>query len=291
MNTIAPSELIINSDGSIFHLHLKPDELADTIILVGDPARVELVASFFDTKEIERASREFVTVTGTYKAKRITVLSTGIGTDNIDIVINELDALANIDLITRKPKPEHKRLTIFRIGTSGAIQPEIPIGSYVLSHISVGCDGLLNWYKNRDSVSIPEMEAAFVKHTGWIKQLPAPYFAKASKKIIDVMKDFTIKGVTISASGFYGPQGRVLRLPLAMPDMVSKFETFNFEGNKITNFEMEGSAIAGLSTLLGHEAATVCCIIANRHLHDSKPDYKEDIKKLVELSLNRLIKL
>lgn len=291
MNTIAPSELIINSDGSIFHLHLKPDELADTIILVGDPARVELVASFFDTKEVERSSREFVTITGTYKGKRITVLSTGIGTDNIDIVINELDALANIDLITRKPKQEHKRLTIFRIGTSGAIQPEIPIGSFVLSHISIGCDGLLNWYKNRDSVSLHDMEAAFVKHTGWIKQLPAPYFAIASQKIIDVMKDFTIEGLTISASGFYGPQGRVLRLPLAMPDMINKFETFNFNGKKITNFEMEGSAIAGLSTLLGHDAATVCCIIANRHLHESKPDYKEDIKKVVRLSLERLIKL
>lgn len=291
MNSIAPSELIINSDGSIFHLHLKPEELSDKIILVGDPGRVELVASFLDSTEFVRSSREFVTTTGTYKGKRITVLSTGIGTDNIDIVMNELDALANIDLKTRKPKQEHKRLTILRIGTSGAIQPNIPIGSYVLSHISIGCDGLLNWYKNRDSVTILDMEEAFVKHSGWLEQLPAPYFAKASQKIIDVMSDFTIKGVTISASGFYGPQGRVLRLPLSMPDMINKFETFNFNGHKITNFEMEGSAIAGLSTLMGHDAATVCCIIANRHLHESKSDYKEDIKRLVELSLERLIKL
>ena len=291
MNAIAPSELILNSDGSIFHLHIKPEELADTIILVGDPGRVELVASFFDSKEFVRSSREFVTITGTYKGKRITVLSTGIGTDNIDIVMNELDALANIDLKTRIPKREHKRLTILRIGTSGAIQPDIPLGSFVLSHISVGCDGLLNWYDNRDSVSLLDMEEAFVKHSGWLTQLPAPYFAKASQKIIDAMKDFTIKGVTISASGFYGPQGRVLRLPLAIPDMVNRFETFNYNGNRITNFEMEGSAIAGLSALLGHDAATVCCIIANRHLHESQPDYKDYIKKLVELSLERLIKL
>ncbi len=291
MNAIAPSELILNSDGSIFHLHIKPEELADTIILVGDPGRVELVASFFDSKEFVRSSREFVTITGTYKGKRITVLSTGIGTDNIDIVMNELDALANIDLKTRIPKREHKRLTILRIGTSGAIQPDIPLGSFVLSHISVGCDGLLNWYDNRDSVSLLDMEEAFVKHSGWLTQLPAPYFAKASQKIIDAMKDFTIKGVTISASGFYGPQGRVLRLPLAIPDMVNRFETFNYNGNRITNFEMEGSAIAGLSALLGHDAATVCCIIANRHLHESQPDYKDYIKKLVELSLDRLIKL
>lgn len=288
MSQIPSSELIINSDGSIFHLHIKPEELADTIILVGDPGRVELVASFFDSREFIRSSREFVTVTGSYKGKRITVLSTGIGTDNIDIVINELDALANIDLQTREPKKEHKKLTILRIGTSGAIQPEIPLGSFVFSHISVGCDGLLNWYANRDSVSLLDMEHAFTKHVNWPEQLPAPYFAKASQSLISLFEDVTVKGVTISASGFYGPQGRVLRLPLAMPDMVHKFESFRFNGEKITNFEMEGSAIAGLCGLLGHDAATVCCIIANRHLHESQPDYKPYIKKLVELSLERL---
>ena len=229
-----------------------------------------------------------MTVTGSYKGKRITVLSTGIGTDNIDIVINELDALANIDLQTREPKKEHKKLTILRIGTSGAIQPEIPLGSFVFSHISVGCDGLLNWYANRDSVSLLDMEHAFTKHVNWPEQLPAPYFAKASQSLISLFEDVTVKGVTISASGFYGPQGRVLRLPLAMPDMVHKFESFRFNGEKITNFEMEGSAIAGLCGLLGHDAATVCCIIANRHLHESQPDYKPYIKKLVELSLERL---
>ncbi|MHC1690105.1 MAG: nucleoside phosphorylase [Bacteroidales bacterium] len=288
MSQIPSSELIINSDGSIFHLHIKPEELADTVILVGDPGRVELVSSFFESREFIRSSREFVTVTGKYKGKRITVLSTGIGTDNIDIVVNELDALANIDLKTREPKKEHKRLTLLRIGTSGAIQPDIPIGSFVLSHISVGCDGLLNWYANRDSISQLDMEQAFVKHFDWPMNLPTPYFAKSSDRMIKLFEKETIKGVTISASGFYGPQGRVLRLPLAMPDMVSKFESFRFNGDRITNFEMEGSAIAGLSALLGHDAATVCCIIANRHLHESQPDYKPYIKKLVTLALEKL---
>lgn len=288
MNSIAPSELIINGDGSVFHLHLKPEELAGTVILVGDPGRVEMVASMFDKREFIRSSREFVSVTGEYRGKRITVLSTGIGTDNIDIVMNELDALANIDFKRRVPKESHKRLRILRIGTSGAIQPDIPLGSYLLSHISVGCDGLLNWYQGRERVTIKEMEEAFIKHTGWLDTLPAPYFARAGESIIDAMKDFTIPGITISASGFYAPQGRVLRLPLSMPDMLSKLESFNFEGQRITNFEMEGSAIAGLSTLLGHDAATVCCIIANRHNQESQPDYKPYIKKLIELSLERL---
>jgi uridine phosphorylase len=288
MNAIAPSELIINSDGSVFHLHIKPLELSDTVILVGDPGRVELVSSFFDSKEFTRSSREFVTVTGSYKGKRITVLSTGIGTDNIDIVLNELDALANIDFNTRKPKAEHKSLRILRIGTSGAIQADIPLGSFVLSHISVGCDGLLNWYQGRERVTIKDMEDAFVNHTGWLNSLPSPYFAKAANSIIEAFKDVTIKGVTISASGFYAPQGRVLRLPLAMPDMISKLESFRFNGERITNFEMEGSAIAGLSTLLGHEAATVCCIIANRHLHESQPNYGSYIRELIQLSLDRI---
>lgn len=288
MNAIASSELIINTDGSIFHLHIKPNELADTVILVGDPGRVELVSSFFETKEFTRSSREFVTVTGQYKGKRITVLSTGIGTDNIDIVLNELDALANIDFNTRKPKDEHKRLKILRIGTSGAIQPDIPLGSYVLSHISIGCDGLLNWYQGREKVTIKAMEEAFVNHVGLLPELPTPYFAQASDVLIKALKDFTIPGVTISASGFYAPQGRVLRLPLAMPNMVSKFESFRFDKYRITNFEMEGSAIAGLSALLGHDAATVCCIIANRHLKDSEPNYLPFVKKLIELSLERI---
>lgn len=291
MKPIAPSELILNSDGSVFHLHLKPEELADNVILVGDPGRVEMISSFFETKETVKSSREFNTVTGKYKGKRITVLSTGIGTDNIDIVMNELDALVNIDLKTRVVKDEHKSLNILRIGTSGAIQPDIPLGSFVLSHISVGCDGLLNWYSGRNTVCDLDMEREFVEFTGLINTLPVPYFIHSSDKMINILKDDTIEGVTMSASGFYGPQGRVLRIPLAMPDMLEKFENFRYNGRRITNFEMESSAIAGLSAILGHNATTVCCIIANRHRKESKADYSSDIKRLVELSLNRIIQL
>ena len=288
MSRIGESELIINGDGSIFHLHIRPEELADTVILVGDPGRVAMVASFFETQEFRRESREFVTVTGTYKGKRMTVLSTGIGTDNIDIVVNELDALANIDFATRQPKSQKKSLRLLRIGTCGSIQPDIPVASFIFSHISVGCDGLLNWYANRDQVTIPDMEQAFVEHTGWDKHLPAPYFIKASDELINLFKDVTVKGVTISASGFYGPQGRVLRAPLAMPDMVEKFETFRFGEHRITNFEMEGSALAGLSKHLGHKAGTVCCVIANRYHKGASPDYKPFVEKLVKLSLDKL---
>ncbi len=288
MEKIGASELIINNDGSVFHLHIRPEELADTVILVGDPGRVDMVASFFDTKEFRRESREFVTVTGTYKGKRMTALSTGIGTDNIDIVVNELDALVNIDFSTREIKRNKTSLNLLRIGTSGAIQPDIPIGAFVFSHISVGCDGLLNWYAGREEVTWPQMETSFIKQTDWDKYLPVPYFVRASDKLINLFRDVTVKGVTISASGFYGPQGRVLRLPLTMPDMLHKFERFNFEGYRITNFEMEGSALAGLSRKLGHNAGTVCCIIANRYHKGAAPDYKPMVEKLVKISLDRL---
>lgn len=291
MEKIGASELIINKDGSVFHLHIKPEELADTVILVGDPGRVEMVSSFFESKEFHRESREFVTVTGRYKGKRMTVLSTGIGTDNIDIVVNELDALVNIDFETREVKEQKTSLTLLRIGTSGAIQPDIPIGSFVFSHISIGCDGLLNWYAGREEVTWKQMEEAFVRATYWDKHLPVPYFVKASEDLIHLFSDITLKGVTISASGFYGPQGRVLRLPLAMPDMVQKFEQFNFEGYRITNFEMEGSALAGLSKKLGHHAGTVCCIIANRYHKGAAPDYQPMVEKLVKMSLDRLATL
>ena len=288
MEKIGASELIINSDGSVFHLHLKPEELADTVILVGDPGRVELVSSFFDTVEVRKASREFVSATGTYKECRVTVLSTGIGCDNLDIVMTELDALVNIDFSSRQVKENLRSLRVLRIGTSGAIQPDIPVGSFVFSHISVGADGLLNWYAGRDEVSYREMEDAFVEFTGWDRHLPAPYFVRASQELIDLFADVTVKGVTISASGFYGPQGRVLRVPLAMPDMVEKFEKFRFDHWRITNFEMEGSALAGLAAKLGHRAGTVCCIIANRYHKGAEPDYKELVKKLVVLALDRL---
>ncbi len=285
---IAESELIINPDGSVFHLHIKPEELADNVILVGDPGRVDLVAEYFDEKEFRHQSREFVTVTGTYKGKRITVISSGIGTDNIDIVMNELDALANIDFETREIKAEKRSLNILRIGTSGAIQPDIPLGSFVFSHVSVGCDGLLNWYADVDKIRMPGISEAFMEHTSWNKYLPVPYFVKAGQAMIDKFADCTIKGMTIAASGFYGPQGRVLRMPLAMPDMLDTFQSFRFGEWRVTNFEMEGSAIAGIAAHLGHNAGTVCCIIANRHLKSSNPDYKAAVRKLVELVLEKL---
>ena len=288
---IPESELIINGDGSIFHIHLKPEELADKVILVGDPGRVDMVGEFFEEKEFRHASREFVSITGKYKGERMTVLSTGIGTDNIDIVLTELDALANVDFTTREVKPEHRTLTILRIGTCGAVQPDIPVGSFIFSEISVGCDGLMNWYSDRDKISILEMEKAFVEHTGWDKHLCSPYFVKAGEKLINAFQDCTVKGVTISAQGFSGPQGRIVRLPLAMPDMLERFESFRFGEYRITNFEMESSAVAGLSAHLGHQAGTVCCAIANRHLQNSNPDYKPQVRRLVELALDKMSKI
>lgn len=288
---IPESELIINDDGSAFHIHLKPEELADKVILVGDPGRVDMVGEFLEEKEFRHASREFVSITGKYRGSRITVLSTGIGTDNIDIVLTELDSLANVDFKTREVRPDHRCLTILRIGTTGAIQPDIPLGSFIFSEISVGCDGLLNWYADMDKVNIPEMEEAFKKHTHWDSRLSSPYFVKAGQRLIDAFRDCTVKGVTISAQGFYGPQGRVVRLPLAMPDMLETFESFRFGEYRITNFEMESSAVAGLAAHLGHEAGTVCCAIANRYLKDSNTNYKPRVRQLVELALGKMAEL
>ena len=285
---IAESELIINDDGSVFHLHIRPEELADRIILVGDPGRVDMVSEYLQDIEFRRQSREFVSVTGKYAGKRLSVISTGIGTDNIDIVMNELDALANIDFKTREIRKEKKSLDILRIGTSGAIQPDIPLGSFVFAHISIGCDGLLNWYAGRDAIAMPDIEEAFKKHTGWNRHLPDPYFVRAGARMSAKFADCTIKGMTIAASGFYGPQGRVLRMPLAMPDMLDTFASFRFGEWRVTNFEMEGSAIAGIAAHLGHNAGTVCCIIANRHLKSSNPDYKPQVRKLIELALGKL---
>ena len=289
---IPESELIINGDGSVFHIHLKPEELADNVIMVGDPSRVDMIGEYLSDIEFRHASREFVSITGKRNGKRITVLSHGIGPDNIDIVMTELDALANVDFQTREVKPEHKALNILRIGTSGALHSDIPLGSYVLSHISVGFDGVMNWYADREKVTIPEVEAAFKKHMNWDPDLPSPYFVKASPKIINLFKDVTVKGVTISAPGFYGPQGRVVRLPLAMPNMLEDIESFRFSTDgqdyRITNFEMESSPLAGFAAHLGHNASTVCCIIANRYLQSSNPDYKPAIRKLVELAVDRM---
>ena len=289
---IPESELIINGDGSVFHIHLKPEELADNVIMVGDPGRVDMIGEYLTDIEFRHESREFVSITGKRNGKRITVLSHGIGPDNIDIVMTELDALANVDFNTREVKPEHKSLNILRIGTSGALHADIPLGSYVLAHISVGFDGVMNWYADREKVTIPAVEEAFKKHMGWNPDLPSPYFVKASPKIINLFKDVTVKGVTISAPGFYGPQGRVVRLPLAMPNMLEDIESFRFseagEDYRITNFEMESSPLAGFAAHLGHNASTVCCIIANRYLQSSNPDYKPAIRKLVELAVDRM---
>lgn len=288
---IPESELIINSDGSIFHLHIRPDQLADNIVLVGDPGRVAMFKPLFDSIECEGASREFVWATGLYKGSRITALSTGIGTDNIDIVMTELDALANIDFATREVKPEHKTLNIVRLGTCGALQPEIPLGSFVLSHYSVGFDGLMNWYARREEITDENMEQAFMKHMNWDRHLPTPYFVKASGKLIGHFSDSTVRGMTISAPGFYGPQGRVVRQQLAMPDMLEDVESFRYEDWKITNFEMEGSAIAGIAGHLGHEAITVCCVIAHRYLKDANTDYKPRVAQLVQLVLDKMAAL
>ena len=225
---IPESELIINSDGSVFHLHIKPEQLADNIIMVGDPDRVIMISSLLSDIECRNANREFVSVTGYYNGKRITVLSHGIGPDNIDIVMTELDALANVDFKTRLVKLHHRTLNILRIGTSGALHADIPLGSFVLSHMSVGFDGVMNWYGNREKVTIPAVEDAFKRHMNWDPSLPSPYFVKASPKIVDLFRDVTIKGVTISAPGFYGPQGRVVRVPLAMPNMLEDIERFRF---------------------------------------------------------------
>ena len=289
MKHFPPSELIINSDGSIFHLHLKPEQLADNVILVGDPGRVALVASYFDSQEFSVSSREFNTITGSYKGKRISVISTGIGTDNIDIVVNELDALANIDFETRTEKKEFRQLNIVRIGTSGGMQPDIPLGSFLISEKSIGFDGMLNFYAGRDSVSDLEFEAAMCKHLNWNPQLAAPYVVNANSELVErIGRDDMLRGVTISANGFYGPQGRVLRIDLADMQLNDKIETFRFGKYKITNYEMEGSAIAGLALLMGHKAMTVCCIIANRRVEAANTDYKPYIEKLTQIVLERI---
>lgn len=288
MRTIPSSELIINDDGSIFHLHLKPEQLADTVILVGDPGRVAMVAEFFDEVECRVSNREFNTVTGRYKGKRMTVLSTGIGIGNIDISVTELDALANIDFTTRQVKPEFRQLTLVRLGTSGAIQPDIKVGEVVFSRTSLGFDGLLNYYAGRNEVCDLAIEEAFVKHTGWNPQLPAPYFIDADRTLFEHFKDVTREGITIAAPGFYAPQGRWVRLQPRDPKLNEKIESFAYEGRRVTNFEMEGSALAGLSALMGHRAATICTIIAQRIALDACTDYKPFVRKMIQTALDKL---
>lgn len=285
-----PSELIINADGSIFHLHLKPEQLADKIILVGDPGRVSLVASHFDAIECEVESREFKTVTGNYRGKRISVVSTGIGCDNIDIVLNELDALANIDFVTREEKDRFRQLELVRIGTCGGLQPHTPVGTFVCSVKSIGLDGLLNFYAGRNAACDLPLERAFLNHMGWSGNLcsPAPYAVAADVELVErIAGSDMVRGITAVAGGFFGPQGRQLRIPLADPHQNAKIESFKYNELCITNFEMESSAVAGLSALLGHKATTVCMVIANRRIKEADTNYKNSIDLLIQTVLER----
>ncbi|MCD7971821.1 MAG: nucleoside phosphorylase [Candidatus Azobacteroides sp.] len=289
MRYFPTSELIINEDGSVFHLHLTPEQLAKDIILVGDPGRVELVASFFDEIECRIENREFRTITGKYKGKRISVISTGIGTDNIDIVMNELDALVNIDFNTRTEKMTFTSLNIVRIGTSGGLQDYTPLGAYVISRKSIGFDGVLNYYANRNNVCDLAFEKEFIFQTNYDSRHAAPYVVSANPELIErIGKNDMIRGVTISANGFYGPQGRELRVRLNDPDLNRRITAFEYNGYKITNYEMESSAIAGLALLMGHKAMTVCTIIANRVNKGSDIKYTGSIQKLIQLVLDRL---
>ena len=293
MKKYESSELIINEDNSIFHLHIKPEQLADRVILVGDPGRVDTVASHFDTKECDIQSREFHTITGTYKGKRITCLSHGIGCDNIDIVMNELDALANIDFEKREDKPEHRTLTLVRIGTCGGLQPEAPLGTFIASVKSIGFDGLLNYYAGRNDVCDLELEKAFTSHMDWCPQKGAPYVATANPSLIEqVAGKEMLRGITVACGGFYGPQGRQVRLMIQDPKQNEKIESFRYQTSegelKICNFEMESSALAGLAALLGHRAMTCCMVIANRYAKEMNTEYKNSIDTLIKLVLDRI---
>ena len=290
MKEIIPeSELIINPDGSVFHLHLLPEQLTDRIILVGDPGRVDMVASFFDTKDFEVSSREFHTIGGTYNGKPIMCLSHGIGPDNIDIVINELDALANIDFATREVRENKRRLTMVRIGTSGALQPELKLGTPVIAEKSIGFDGVLNYYAGRNELADLDFEHDFCESVGWNPLWAKPYVVDADEELVSrIGRDDMVRGVTISAVGFYGPQGRKLRLPLANPDLNERIEHFRHDGRKVTNYEMESAPLQGLGRLMGHRAMTVCSIIANRMNTDANPNYKTAVHDLVGTVLDRI---
>lgn len=285
---IPSSELIINADGSVFHLHLRPEQLADTVILVGDPARVDMVASFFDKIELDVASREFHTITGVYRGKRISCVSHGIGTDNIDIVLTELDALKNVDFNTREIKSKFTQLTLVRIGTSGGLQPFCPVGSNVVSCRSIGFDGLLNFYSVPEDYIDLDFESAFCEYVGWGNRLASPYVVSADEDLVEKIGKDMVKGVTISAPGFYGPQGRYVRLPLAFPLLNEKIGSFEYKGERITNFEMESSALAGLARLLGHKAVTICNIIAGRIDKSMNTEYKGGMAELIKIVLERL---
>lgn len=287
--TIADSELIINSDGSAFHIHLRPEQLCDNIIVCGDPGRVDMIAAYFDTREFEVQSREFHTIGGTYKGKPIMCLSHGIGGDNIDIVLNELDALANIDFATRQVKDQHRTLTIIRIGTCGGLQPYVPVGTPIMATKGIGFDGVLNFYAGRNRVSDLEFERAFCDFVGWNPLWAKPYVVDADPELVKrIGGDDMVHGYTIAANGFYGPQGRELRLPLADPCLNAKIEKFEYNGGHITNYEMECAALQGLAALMGHKALTVCCVIANRVATVVNPNYKTAVEDVVKTVLERI---
>ena len=289
-NKIIPeSELIINPDGTVFHIHLHPEQLTDNIILVGDPGRVDMVASFFDTKTFEVSAREFHTIGGTYKGKPIMCISHGIGPDNIDIVITELDALANVDFKTREVRDKLRRLTMVRIGTSGALQPELSLGTPVIAEKSIGFDGVLNYYAGRNEVADLDVEAALCLDTNWNPLWARPYVVDADEELVNrIGGDDMVRGNTISAVGFYGPQGREVRLALANPDLNRLIEQFEHNGRRITNYEMESAPLAGMGRLMGHRCMTVCSIIANRFNTEANPNYKSGIKDLVATVLDRI---
>ena len=286
---IPPSELIINPDGSVFHLHLLPEQLTDRIILVGDPGRVDMVAEFFDERTFEVSSREFHTIGGTYKGKPIMCLSHGIGPDNIDIVMTELDALANVDFATREVKKNHRTLTLVRIGTSGALQPDLIVGTPVIASYSIGFDGVLNYYVGRNEVSDLDYEKEFCRFVGWNPLWASPYVVASDRELVErIGRDDMVRGHTISAVGFYGSQGREVRLALANPDLNRLIEAFRYNGEPVTNYEMESAPLQGLALLLGHKAMTVCSIIANRVNNNATPNYKTAVRDLVATVLDRI---
>lgn len=291
MRTITSSELIINDDGTIFHLHLRPEQIADIVILVGDRGRVGLVASYFDEIECDVENREFHTVTGRYKGRRMSVLSTGIGIGNIDICVTELDALANIDFERRVVKPEFKQLTLLRLGTSGGLQSDISVGDQIFARTSLGFDGLLNYYAGAEAICDGALESAFMSHTEWSERLPRVYAVDSSPQLWELFKGAVIDGITIASPGFYAPQGRYVRLKPESEDMNERIESFEFEGRRVTNYEMESSALAGMAALMGHRAATICTIIAQRVTQNACTDYKPFVERMVVLALDKLATL
>lgn len=290
MFRIPESELIINPDGTIFHLHLKPEDISDKLIICGDPARVDKIGAYLDDIEVNVTSREFHTLTGYYKGKRVTILSHGIGGDNIEIVMNELDALANIDFITRVEKPEHKTLRVVRIGTSGGLQDHTPIGAYVLADRAIGFDGVLHFYADSEKVCDKDFELEVLRQLDWKIEALKPYVVKAPDALVNLLTDDTdiIRGCTIACNGFYAPQGRRLRGKLADPALNSKIISFDYNGAKFTNFEMESSALAGIGAILGHEVATICVIIAGRKSETMNTTYKDSLDGLIEIVLDRI---